>query len=187
MPGRNDPCPCGSGLKYKKCCGAKKESPAARAAFPIKVTGQAQRQCGECTACCDGWLKITVNGHAAYPGKPCYYNKGHCCSIYEKRPQEPCRNFVCGWLEPGSPLPEEFRPDKLGVIFLRATWRGTPIYGLFPAGRDPDEALLAWTKQFSEATRRPFLYQAQGLWYAHGPKEFQTEMLAKISREGRFW
>ena len=23
-PGRNDPCPCGSGKKYKKCCGAKK-------------------------------------------------------------------------------------------------------------------------------------------------------------------
>jgi uncharacterized protein len=21
-PGRNDPCSCGSGLKYKKCCGA---------------------------------------------------------------------------------------------------------------------------------------------------------------------
>ena len=21
--GRNDPCPCGSGLKYKKCCGAR--------------------------------------------------------------------------------------------------------------------------------------------------------------------
>ncbi len=20
-PGRNDPCPCGSGKKYKKCCG----------------------------------------------------------------------------------------------------------------------------------------------------------------------
>jgi hypothetical protein len=24
-PGRNDPCPCGSGLKYKKCCGAAAE------------------------------------------------------------------------------------------------------------------------------------------------------------------
>lgn len=23
--GRNDPCPCGSGKKYKKCCGAVKE------------------------------------------------------------------------------------------------------------------------------------------------------------------
>jgi uncharacterized protein YecA (UPF0149 family) len=21
LVGRNDPCPCGSGLKYKKCCG----------------------------------------------------------------------------------------------------------------------------------------------------------------------
>jgi hypothetical protein len=25
-PGRNDPCPCGSGLKYKKCCMIKSES-----------------------------------------------------------------------------------------------------------------------------------------------------------------
>lgn len=24
-PGRNDPCPCGSGKKYKKCCGAKEK------------------------------------------------------------------------------------------------------------------------------------------------------------------
>ena len=23
-PGRNDPCPCGSGKKYKKCCGKEK-------------------------------------------------------------------------------------------------------------------------------------------------------------------
>ncbi len=23
-PGRNDPCPCGSGKKYKKCCGENK-------------------------------------------------------------------------------------------------------------------------------------------------------------------
>jgi len=23
-PGRNDPCPCGSGKKFKKCCGAEK-------------------------------------------------------------------------------------------------------------------------------------------------------------------
>jgi preprotein translocase subunit SecA len=24
-PGRNDPCPCGSGKKYKKCCGKDKD------------------------------------------------------------------------------------------------------------------------------------------------------------------
>lgn len=25
-PGRNDPCPCGSGKKYKKCCGLKEQA-----------------------------------------------------------------------------------------------------------------------------------------------------------------
>jgi len=25
-PGRNDPCPCGSGKKYKKCCGREARS-----------------------------------------------------------------------------------------------------------------------------------------------------------------
>lgn len=36
--GRNDPCPCGSGKKYKKCCIAKEE--VVRAAS-VQVTGQA--------------------------------------------------------------------------------------------------------------------------------------------------
>jgi hypothetical protein len=27
--GRNDPCPCGSGKKYKKCCGSAKTAPRA--------------------------------------------------------------------------------------------------------------------------------------------------------------
>jgi hypothetical protein len=30
--GRNDPCPCGSGKKYKKCCLAKEKEVAAKAA-----------------------------------------------------------------------------------------------------------------------------------------------------------
>jgi SEC-C motif len=30
MPGRNDPCPCGSGKKYKRCCGLAGAPPAAR-------------------------------------------------------------------------------------------------------------------------------------------------------------
>jgi len=33
-PGRNDPCPCGSGNKYKKCCLAKDEAAAAAARPP---------------------------------------------------------------------------------------------------------------------------------------------------------
>ena len=32
QPGRNDPCPCGSGSKYKKCCLEKDEAARAQAA-----------------------------------------------------------------------------------------------------------------------------------------------------------
>jgi uncharacterized protein len=31
VPGRNDPCPCGSGRKYKRCCGTKAGASAAAA------------------------------------------------------------------------------------------------------------------------------------------------------------
>ena len=60
---------------------------------------------------------------------PCLYSTGRSCRIYEnRRPDYPCRQFVCGWLEANSPLPLEYRPDKIGVIFVKATWRGMPIY-----------------------------------------------------------
>jgi hypothetical protein len=36
---RNDPCPCGSGKKYKKCCGAKRQSPLAGLTAGIRMKG----------------------------------------------------------------------------------------------------------------------------------------------------
>jgi len=37
--GRNDPCPCGSGKKFKKCCAAKEEPTAAGLAAAIRMKG----------------------------------------------------------------------------------------------------------------------------------------------------
>ena len=37
FPGRNDPCPCGSGKKYKKCCLAKDEAARPRTPTPAKA------------------------------------------------------------------------------------------------------------------------------------------------------
>ena len=50
--GRNDPCPCGSGLKYKKCCASKDEAAraaefAARAADPATPTDADAAKSGE--------------------------------------------------------------------------------------------------------------------------------------------
>src|SRR2546427_4982612 len=153
--GRNDPCPCGSGQKYKRCCGA------------VIALRPARRQCGTCTACCDGW----VAGN----------------TIYAQRPVEPCRNFVCGWLMPDSPFPEEFRPDRLGVMAVPTRWRARPAFILCSAGRDPDERLLEWMREFSSRTGAPFFYEQRGERFGFGPPEFQQEMLRKVENGERLW
>ncbi len=130
---------------------------------------------------------MNIRGHDVFPGKPCPYSTGHSCSIYADRPENPCRKFVCGWLEKNSPLPEDYRPDKIGVIFVILDWRGIPIYALTPAGRDPGDDVLEWTREWSARTQRPFLYQLNGEWYAFGPPAFQKEMLQKIGRGEKLW
>jgi hypothetical protein len=178
MPvGRNDPCPCGSGKKYKQCCGA---------VIPLR-SAETERRCGTCTACCDGWVKGTIEGHEMKPGQPCHFRGEGCCAIYERRPKDPCRNFVCGWLQAGSPFPEEFRPDRLGVLIIPVRWREQTAYILRSAGRDPDEALLGWMRELSRRTHRPFFYEQRGERFGFGPREFQEEMLARLERDERLW
>ena len=176
--GRNDPCPCGSGKKYKKCCGA---------VIQLKPAVTSERACGTCTACCDGWVEGTIYGHEMKPGTPCHFRGAGCCTIYERRPQEPCRSFVCGWLMPGSPFPDDFRPDRLGVMIVASRWRQRPAFILRSAGRDPDEALLTWMRTFSVQSGAPFFYEQAGERFGFGPAEFQQEMLAKLEAGERLW
>jgi SEC-C motif len=177
---RNEPCPCGSGKKYKKCCGA--VIPVQPVASPV-----VSRQCGECTSCCEGWAVGTIYGHEMRPGVPCHFLGQSGCSIYERRPEKPCRNFVCGWLAPESPFPEQFRPDRLGVIIIRIRWREQPAYLLLSAGRDPDEKLLQWMQEFSVRTGRPFFYQQGGEKLGFGSVEFQRDMLARLECGEPMW
>jgi hypothetical protein len=177
MPvGRNDPCPCGSGAKYKKCCGA-----------VIAISGGLARQCGECTACCDGWVVGVIEGHEMKPGQPCHFRGEHTCTIYERRPKHPCRNFVCGWLQPNSPFPEDFRPDRLGVMVIPMRWRGRDAFVLRSAGRDPDVKLNDCMQDFSLRTQSPFFYEIAGERFGFGPPEFQSEMSEKVARGERLW
>ena len=177
MPvGRNDPCPCGSGKKHKKCCGA-----------VIAIAPALSRMCGECTACCDGWVVGVVEGHEMKPGQPCHFRGDGGCTIYLRRPQQPCREFVCGWLQPNSPFPDDFRPDRLGVMVIQMRWRGRDAYLLRSAGRDPDEQLLDWMRAFSVRSQRPFFYEIQGERFGFGSPEFQAEMSMKIARGEKLW
>jgi hypothetical protein len=150
---------------------------------------EASRQCGDCTACCDGWLKIVVHGHAIRPGKPCPFGSARGCTIYATRPHDPCRAFVCGWLLRNSPLPEWMRPDKADLILLPAnfTWHGQPVDVAVPAGQRPKTKALEWLKAFAADKRRLLLYGVADEWYAFGPPAFQADMRQRISKGERLW
>jgi hypothetical protein len=192
--GRNDPCPCGSGRKYKKCCGngtsvipvVAINSVPARADTAVAPSAPV-RACGSCTACCEGWAAGDIRGHAMYPGHHCHFLAAGKCTIYDERPVSPCRNFVCGWLGEEDAFPEEFRPDRLGVIIIRIRWRDSPAYLLLSAGREPDETLLQWMREYSVRTRRPFFYEQRGEKLGFGPPEFQRDMLARLQRGEPMW
>jgi len=191
-PGRNDPCPCGSGKKYKKCHGLAAVStpvvstqqgysllPAPRPKSPQKP-----RPCGECSLCCDGWVKTRVLGHDIDLAKPCPFSSGQNCTIHEKRPDDPCREFFCGWAEPESDLPEWLQPHQSGVIILsgRAMWSGRPVDVLVSAGKDPDDKTLDWFHEYSIANMRPFIYQREEQWYAFGPEAFQRLVSERVAK-----
>jgi len=71
--------------------------------------------CGECIACCDGTLNATIFEHKISKGNPCPFVCKSGCTIYEKRPEIPCKSFKCGWLIHPN-IPDYMRPDKSGVI-----------------------------------------------------------------------
>lgn len=183
QPGRNDPCVCGSGQKYKKCCGKVAVIVPVR---PVPVSA-GSRECGSCTACCDGWMAGTIRGHEMKPGVPCHFVRDGGCSIYEERPQSPCRSFTCGWMAEQQWFPEAFRPDRLGVIIARISWRNRPAYLLRAAGRDPDAQLVEWMMRFSVQTGFPFFYEQAGEKYGFGPPEFQQDMAARAQRGEPMW
>ena len=156
------------------------------------LSGKAQNQprpCGDCSLCCEGWLKTRVLDFQIDVGKPCPHCSGHHCTIHGKRPHDPCRIFFCGWAVAGSSLPEWLQPSKCGVIVLtgRSSWRGKPVDVLVSAGKDPDENLLQWYRQYSINNVRPFIYQHEGMWYGFGPAEFQREIAAKALRGETLW
>jgi len=128
-----------------------------------------------------------IEGHEMKPGTPCHFRGDHCCTIYERRPQHPCRNFICGWLQPGGPFPDDWRPDKVGVMVIPMKWRGQEAYVLRSAGRDPDAGVIGWMEVMSTRLKRPFFYEVGGERFGFGPPEFQQEMAERVARGDALW
>ncbi|MFN7088134.1 MAG: hypothetical protein ACK4N4_16115 [Burkholderiales bacterium] len=159
----------------------------------------AHRECQPCTACCDGWLQIRVNGVAVHPGRPCPHSSGTGCDDYEHRPVDPCVHFICGWRMDHSPLPEWMKPSnaKVIVLFHQSVWQGMPVDVAVPVGRRIPPRALDWLQRFAESHGRALLYSEQVVangkftnqqaFSAYGPPAFQQEMAQRASRGEALW
>ena len=118
------------------------------------------RQCGKCVACCSGELPGTVNGHSFYSGNPCHYldmEKG--CSIYENRPESPCREFSCEWLLQKNDIPLWMRPDLSGVILHKKS----DVLYMNEYNGIVKSNVLNWTIHYAVRTNTNLVYFINGV------------------------
>ena len=129
-PGRNDPCPCGSGRKYKKCCmnsaptiALRNTSPTAiitRIAYAGRIGRERQKWCENYIVWkTDQFDKMTADQEqrALATGKRIFCSKGcwFCCSQYVGASLQECEAIVY-WLH----LHQDVRD---GFMTRYATWR----------------------------------------------------------------
>lgn len=117
-----------------------------------------ERQCYPCNACCGGWLTATINGQKIAPGKPCVHVSEKGCGIYEKRPDNPCRVFECGWLK-NPEMPDHMRPSECGaIVLLDNIWNGQQIIRAIPIGEKIPGDTLEWLMAYSREQNIPLAF-----------------------------
>ncbi len=157
------------------------------------------RSCQPCTACCDGWVSMNINGVDVYPGKPCPHSTGKGCDDYENRPVQPCVEFQCAWVMENSPLPEWMQPSnaKVLVVLDKLQWHGASVDLAVPVGKRIPPRALNWLKQFAETHGRPLIYTEQVIengkmskdqnMVGYGPEAFQQEVASWVQSGKKLW
>lgn len=136
------------------------------------------RTCGECKACCDGWMIATIYGHEMGNGVRCHFLRANGCGIYERRPHF-CRSFECGWLMANSPFPDHWRPDRIGLIICPDIWQGKRCWVVLRAGGDPSDETLETMRQVTMTSGEPHILEKKNSWLCFGKPEFQRAMLQR--------
>lgn len=138
----------------------------------LETTKKADRSCGSCTKCCDGWLTGTAYGHDFSPSKPCYFVTRQGCSIYPIRPESPCKTFRCHWKE-NTRLPDWLQPNKSGVIVLVRYLKGIRHLRLISASDRPAaEQVYAWADEYATAGTPIIAYTLGGIRLFSNNEEF---------------
>ena len=137
---------------------------------------ETKRECGECGACCEGWLTGVAHGREFYPGMPCHFKGCNGCSIYEDRPEFPCKTYSCEWLKSDN-VPEWMKPSESGVIITAKEWEDAEgvkqVYlEVTETGRKIDSTVLSWLFRLFLRTTIPMKVQIGGGHNWYGTNEF---------------
>lgn len=137
---------------------------------------ETKRECGGCTACCEGWLSGVVHDREFYPGMPCHFKGCNGCSIYEDRPESPCKTYSCEWLKNDN-VPEWMKPSKSGVIITAKDWTHPDgskqvFLEILEMGKKIDSTVLNWLFRTYLRTQVPMKIQIEGGYNWYGTNEF---------------
>jgi hypothetical protein len=137
---------------------------------------ETKRECGDCTACCEGWLSGVVNDREFYPGMPCHFKGCNGCSIYEDRPESPCKTYSCEWLKNNN-VPEWMKPSKSGVIITGKDWTHPDgskqvFLEILEMGKKIDSTVLNWLFRTYLRTQVPMKIQIGGGFNLYGNQAF---------------
>lgn len=130
--------------------------------------------------CCQGWLSGQAYEHTFYPGKPCHFACEGGCSIYEHRPDNPCKSYKCAWLT-DSFFPEWFKPNISNVICTWRNWKENKSYlEVIECGEKLDSTILSWLYiQHVNGYLPNFTYNLNGGNNVVGTNEFLNYMGVK--------
>jgi hypothetical protein len=132
------------------------------------------RSCDGCTACCEGWLWGSAHGHNFFAGRPCHFKCETGCSIYENRPEDPCKVFTCAWLT-NKDIPEWLKPNLSKVIVVERNHDDIGYYiEVTEMEQKIDSIVLSWLFQYHLNTKINMSIQIAGGWMHYGTNEFLT-------------
>lgn len=136
---------------------------------------ESKRICGECTACCEGWLTSNIYGHMMRPGTKCHF-LGAECTIYQNRPENPCKQFKCVWLEDKEyAIPEWIKPSLSKIIIVKRPWgekNQNYFWQVVECGQKMDSEVLHWLISFCEFNNICIQYSFNQNIYRRGSVEF---------------
>jgi hypothetical protein len=129
-----------------------------------------KRACGDCTACCQGWLTADIHGKYMYSGAPCHYKGDKGCTIYKNRPQL-CVDFKCAWLTDPE-VPEWMKPSLSKVIMYWRSIEDIPYMSVVETGQQIDASVLNWIVQNALRAGFNVRYMVNGGWNLIGSTDF---------------